>query len=199
MDDLRKRKSKEMLKNAFWRVLEKKKYTQIYMKDVTDEAGVNRKTFNSNYESMDDLMTDCIGELIHQMRRSFSYRRSDGSTDFAHSTREYTRFALENRHRLQLVFANQLDSVALHLWKKSLITPGILPTTPPTDNELRHDLYLNYAIYSCWGNLLWVLDHADLPLDKLVDEALDVYRTYLKDYYLLYETPEASEYIHFSD
>ena len=203
MEDLRKIKSKELLKEAFWRVLEKKLYTQIFIKDVAEEAGVNRKTFTSHYENVDALMRDCIGGLFDQLRLFFAYRHPDGSPDFARSTREYTRFALKNRQRLQLVFHNRLDSVALHLWKEAMIVPEtssiIFPTPAPNlypaalpeataaDNALRHDLYLNYAIYSCWGNLLWVLEHADLPEEKLVGEALDVFRIYLKDYYSYYE------------
>ena len=186
MEDLRKIKSKELLKEAFWRVLESKKYAQIFIKDVTEEAGVNRKTFTAHYESVDALMRDCVEELVQQLLLHFHTGPRDGNFDFSHSTHEYTRFALANRKHLQLIFSNQLDSVALHMWKKYLITSR----PAPSEGDLRYDLYLNYTMYCCWGNLLWVLDHADLPLDTLVNEALDVYRMFSKNQTALYEMPK---------
>lgn len=193
MEDLRRRKSKELLKNAFWIVLETKKYTQISIKDIVEEAGVNRKTFSSNYDSIDILMESCIEDLFQQLLLYFEYRHPDGSPDFSRSTYEYTRFALDNQHRLRLIFSNQLDGVALHIWKKIMIASSPSPAFLSSESALRYDLYLNYSIYCCWGNLLWVLDHADLPLDKLVKEALDVYHIFLKNQTLLYSTPETMD------
>ncbi len=186
MEDLRKIKSKELLKDAFWRVLKSKKYAQIFIKDIVTEAGINRKTFTAHYESVDALMRDCVKELIQKLLSNFDVDRKRGVVDFSYSTREYTRFALENREHLQLIFSNQLDSVALHLWKELLVASQ----TFSLENNLRYDLYLNYTTYCCWGNLLWVLDHADLPLDELVSEALDVYRIFAVEQSSLYEMPD---------
>ena len=186
MEDLRKTKSKELLKDAFWNILKTKKYAQIYIKDIVEYAGVNRKTFTAHYESVDALMRDCIEELIQKLLIHFDPHHTTALNDFAYATREYTRFALNNREQLQLVFSNQLDSVALQMWKKYLISAQPYVWESP----LRHDLYRNYSMYCCWGNLLWVLEHADLPLDTLVNEALDVYQVFTITQTQLYEAPE---------
>ena len=186
MEDLRKTKSKELLKNAFWRVLAAKRYSQIFIKDIVEEAGINRKTFTAHYDSVDALMRDCVEELIQKLLLQFATQNTEAIVDFSYATREYTRFALENREPLQLIFSNQLDSVALHMWRKYLDVSNL----DDLENPLRTDLYRNYSMYCCWGNLLWVLDHADLPLDTLVNEALDVYRIFTKTHADLYERPE---------
>lgn len=186
MEDLRKTKSKELLKDAFWNVLKTKKYSQIYIKDIVEYAGVNRKTFTAHYDSVDTLMRDCIEELIQKLLIHFDPHQTAVLNDFAYSTREYTRFALDNREQLQLVFANQLDSIALSMWKDFLITSH----SDIFENSLRNDLYRNYATYCCWGNLLWVLEHTDLPLDTLVNEALNVYQVFAINQTQLYEAPE---------
>ena len=190
MKDLRKLKSKELLKDAFWRVLASKKYAQIFIKDIVEEAGINRKTFTAHYESVDALMRDCVKELIQDLLLHFDPKHQNAIVDFSYSTREYTRFALANREHLQLVFSNQLDSIALHMWKKCLTTAD----ADTFGSSLRNDLYLNYSMYCCWGNLLWVLEHADLPLDTLVNEALDVYRIFSNNQADLYEKPEYGTY-----
>ena len=186
MEDLRKIKSKELLKDAFWHVLESKPYAQIFIKDVVDEAGVNRKTFTAHYDSVDALMRECVEELIQKLLLCFDPEHRNHIIDFSYATREYTRFALNNRKHLQLIFSNQLDSIALHMWKRYLTTAE----GNTFDSDLRHDLYMNYSTYCCWGNLLWVLEHAELPLDTLVGEALDVYRMFNRDQSALYEKPE---------
>ena len=188
MEDLRKIKSKELLKDAFWRTLSQKKYAQIFIKDIVEEAGVNRKTFTAHYDSVDKLMRECIDELIRKMLLQFDPTQTNTIIDFSYSTREYTRFALENREHLKLIFTNQLDSVALHVWKNYLLDSNKHNDTAA--NDLRNSLYLNYSMYCCWGNLLWVLDHADLPLDTLVSEALDVYRIFTQSQAEFYSKPE---------
>lgn len=191
MEDLRKIKSKELLKDAFWRVLASKKYAQIFIKDIVEEAGINRKTFTAHYDSVDALMRDCVEELIQKLLLHFDPEHQNAIVDFSYSTQEYTRFALDNREHLQLVFSNQLDSIALHVWKKHLVTAN----PHSLESSLRNDLYLNYSMYCCWGNLLWVLEHADLPLDTLVSEALDVYRIFLQNQTALYGMPEYGSFL----
>ena len=195
MEDLRKIKSKELLKDAFWRVLASKKYAQIFIKDIVDEAGINRKTFTAHYDSVDALMRESVEELIQKLLLHFDPEHKNRITDFSYATYEYTRFALDNREQLQLVFSNQLDSIALHVWKKFLIAGD----TDTSENALRNDLYINYSMYCCWGNLLWVLEHADLPLNTLVNEALDVYQTFACNQVALYKMPEYGAYTKASD
>ena len=197
MEDLRKIKSKELLKEAFWQVLETKKYSEIYIKDIVEAAGVNRKTFTAHYDTVDGLMRDCLAELVQKLLAHFRSAPSGDSItftediiDFSYSTKEYTRFALSNRKHLKLIFSNQLDSVALQMWKKYLTTTRAYPH----ETDLRYDLYLNYSMYCCWGNLLWVLDHADLPLETLVTEALDVYHAFARQQNQLYEMPEYGKF-----
>ena len=188
MEDLRKIKSKDLLKNAFWHVLAKKNYAHIYIKDIVEEAGINRKTFVAHYDSVDTLMRECVGELISKLLLQFYPTQDKIIVDFSYSTRKYTQFALENKEQLQLIFSNHLDSVALHMWKQHLLSNSLPSTTPQED--LRSDLLLNYTMYCCWGNLLWVLDHTHLPLDTLVSEALDVYQFFIRTQVGLYDNPE---------
>jgi AcrR family transcriptional regulator len=192
MDDLRKEKSKKILKKAFWELLENKPYDRISITDVAAGSGLNRKTFYSNYTDVDELCRDCLWDFLYELLLPFDHFTPSGEYDFAYSTREYTKFALENRHTFQLIFQNRLDGMALQVWQainlsKSASFPE--PVSPYTD-KLRQDLYLNYTIYSCWGNLLWVLENDTLPLDELVSQALEVYQTYLSTYFKLYKDPQ---------
>ena len=181
MEDLRRIKSREALKHAFWHMLSKKKYISLTIKDIVEEAGLNRKTFNAHYEDIEALMQDCVYELMDDLHLHFQTHEPDGSMNFAAATRAYTRFAWDNRNRFQLLFQNNLDSIALRYWKSCSFKPD--PNTAKDLDSLRIDLFTNYTTYSCWGNLLWVLDHADdMPFEQLAEEALHVYQDYLEQY-----------------
>ena len=156
---------------------------------MTRAAGLNRKTFYTNYVELDDLLNDCLEDFfkilcIHINEHTQACR---GVFDFAFFTREYTRFALENQHFFRLLLKNHLGDTAFLAWQRvSLQINGANESTVSMDS-LKSELYSNYCMYSCWGNILWVLNHSDLPVEDLVEKALSVYRQYLTDYLSLYQ------------
>ena len=143
MEDLRKRKSKESLRAAFWRVLETKPYNQISISDITRTAGLNRKTFYTNYQNLDELLNDCLERLFRKLYVPIARRKTIGLLTIHASDTSYS-------------------------------------------DPILAELYVNYCLHSCWGNLIWVLNHSDLPIEDLVEKALSVYRQYLVDYLTLY-------------
>jgi AcrR family transcriptional regulator len=54
-----------LMDQALLLLLEKKEYDFITVKEVCEKAGVNRSTFYLHYETMDDLLKECI-ELINK-------------------------------------------------------------------------------------------------------------------------------------
>ena len=51
---------------AFLKLLEKKDFEYITVKEICEEAGVNRSTFYLHYETLSDLLTECIRHLNRQ-------------------------------------------------------------------------------------------------------------------------------------
>lgn len=201
MDDLRKKKSQNMLKKALLALLEEKPYDQITITDVTRQSQLNRKTFYSNYEEMDELLKDCLKDFLAEMLKPFyridAFRPASEAEGipygFSECVQDYTHFILAHQDFLRLILKRRLDGFVLSVWKTSLSSLE-KPADPSLSGFYRNvaadavnrDLYYNYSIHSHWGNLIWILDHADLPVEELIARSLAVYQTYLNVYLTLY-------------
>ena len=53
---------------AFLRLLEQKEFAYITVKEICQEAGVNRSTFYLHYETMGDLLAESTEHIIRQFR-----------------------------------------------------------------------------------------------------------------------------------
>ena len=55
---------------AFLKILEKKDFAYITVKEICETAGVNRSTFYLHYETMADLLAECAQYIIDQFVKS---------------------------------------------------------------------------------------------------------------------------------
>lgn len=62
--DPRVLRTRKLLMDAFMNITLKKDFKDITIKDITDEATVNRATFYAHFEDKYDLMESCISENI---------------------------------------------------------------------------------------------------------------------------------------
>ena len=51
---------------AFLHLLEKKDLAYITVKEICENAGVNRSTFYLHYETIDDLLTECSQHIVNE-------------------------------------------------------------------------------------------------------------------------------------
>ena len=61
-----------LMDEALILLLEKKEYSFITVKEVCEKAGVNRSTFYLHYETIDDLLTECIEYVGNKINKKFS-------------------------------------------------------------------------------------------------------------------------------
>ena len=59
-----------LMNSALVEILNKKDYEYITVKEICEKAGVNRSTFYLHYETIDDLLEECIE---NQNKQFFSY------------------------------------------------------------------------------------------------------------------------------
>ena len=62
----------KLMDEALIRLLEKKNYEFITVKEICTKAGVNRSTFYLHYETMDDLLMETLQYISRQMNNSFA-------------------------------------------------------------------------------------------------------------------------------
>ena len=61
--DLRYVKTEELIRNIFEQMLLEKEYSQITVKELTERARINRKTFYAHHVTLDELLLTLQGEM----------------------------------------------------------------------------------------------------------------------------------------
>ena len=61
-----------LMDEALILLLEKKEYSFITVKEICEKAGVNRSTFYLHYETIDDLLSECIEYVGNKITKKFS-------------------------------------------------------------------------------------------------------------------------------
>lgn len=61
-----------LMDEALILLLEKKEYCFITIKEICEKAGVNRSTFYLHYETMDDLLSECIEYTGSKIQKKYS-------------------------------------------------------------------------------------------------------------------------------
>lgn len=56
--------AQERIRNAFWNVLERKPFAKMTVKDIVDEAQVNRNTFYYHFDCIETLAQTCVKEAL---------------------------------------------------------------------------------------------------------------------------------------
>jgi AcrR family transcriptional regulator len=69
-EDLRVRRTQKLLKAAFLKLLREKRYEQINIQDIADEAMCNRNTFYLHYRDKDDMLETISVDVFGELSRS---------------------------------------------------------------------------------------------------------------------------------
>jgi AcrR family transcriptional regulator len=68
-DDRRIGKTRRMLQDALFSLMQDKQYNKITIQEIIDRADVGRSTFYSHYETKDDLLLGCIEHLLESLNQ----------------------------------------------------------------------------------------------------------------------------------
>ncbi|MGT2637860.1 TetR/AcrR family transcriptional regulator [Streptococcus ratti] len=73
--DLRVEKTTDLIIETFKKLLYKKDYEDITIKELTEKAKINKSTFYRHYRSLDDLLSILQAEISHEfMQRIDNYK-----------------------------------------------------------------------------------------------------------------------------
>ena len=106
--DRRKIKTRRAVFTAFETLLSKKRYRQITVQDILDEADVGRSTFYAHFETKDDLLNAMCAELFDHVFESDPPK--EANHDFSEGD-----YSLENRlaHMCHHLYENRAEMLRL--------------------------------------------------------------------------------------
>ena len=171
-EDLRVRKTKEAIRSTFKAMICEMDYEQITIKELTQRAQINRKTFYLHYRSLDDLLQELQNEIAENFT---SLKVSYGSMT---NIRKLIKLFFEHAANMPLLHERLMCSGSYRpVWEK--INQRIMDHRRKTNRGVfglnEHAENLVFAYYGANSTLLyrqWVADGKQLPLDEFVEIAV---------------------------
>lgn len=166
--DLRVVKTKEAIYNAFKSLLLEKEYEKISITDVTTLAKINRKTFYSHYETLDDLLLEIQSNLSKEfLGRTKGY---DIIKDIDKITREFFLFSEEKGP-----FYEKITCGDVGFYVRQKMINKVMSVSGNTNENLNKFDYDSKAICiefitSTTLQLYkrWIYDGKKIPVEKII-------------------------------
>ena len=74
--DLRIRRTRGAIREAFVALMKKKEYAAITVTDISEQADINRKTFYAHYETKEQLLAQLIEEMFCDLLDTLMYPKT---------------------------------------------------------------------------------------------------------------------------
>lgn len=171
-EDLRVKKTKKAIRSTFKTMICEMDYEQITIKELSQRAQINRKTFYLHYDGLNGLLEDLQEEIADNfIRQDVSYGNMD-------DIRSLIRHFFEYAANMPLLHERLMCSGSYRpVWEK--INQRIMDHRRKTNRGVfglnEHAENLVFAYYGANSTLLyrqWVADGKQLPLDEFVEIAV---------------------------
>ena len=170
-EDLRVIKTRSAIRRTFEEMVCEMDYDKITVKELTERAMINRKTFYLHYQDLDELLAALQAEIAEIfISQEVSYRSME---DIKAIIREFFTYAasmpkLNERLLCSGSYAHVGDAINEAIMAhRAKTNRGAFSSNPMVDN-------LVFAYFSANSPLLyrqWVKDGKQLPLEELIDTA----------------------------
>jgi AcrR family transcriptional regulator len=169
--DMRILRTRKAIRSAFTDMICEMDYEQITIKELTERAGINRKTFYLHYDSLDDL----LGEMQNEMSRRFMERIKDLKPpyDMDKITRAFY-LSMEESGK----FGERLACSGNYHYINRRMVNAIMQDTWKEENARAKDPYLQNIVmaYVSQSTLAiyrqWIADKKRIPLDDIIQTTI---------------------------
>lgn len=170
-EDLRVRKTKAAIRNAFKDMICEMEYDRITIKELACRAQINRKTFYLHYKGIEDVLAELQDEIADNfIRRNVSY---SNMKDIRHMVRVF----FETAAHMPLLHERLLCSGSYQsVWNQinQKIMHHRMETNRGAFGMEEYAENIIFAFYGSTSTLLyrqWAEDGKKLPLEELIDIA----------------------------
>lgn len=109
-EDRRVKYTKMVLKESFIKLLEKKDISQITIKEICEDADINRATFYAHYSDQHDLLRKIENELLDNVREHLKeFDQQDNSMNAVNVAEKIFEYIKENAKLCKLLLSERGD------------------------------------------------------------------------------------------
>lgn len=133
-ENRRVRMTKSMMKEALLELLEKKPLDKITVKDVCESADVNRSTFYSYYESIEQLLLEIEDDVLNQLPMYPDSPEGYSDEHFLSALEEFFDYVRENERLFRILivqrdsssFNNRLVNAVMGRYRSIMKADGLI-------------------------------------------------------------------------
>ena len=170
-EDLRVIKTKEIIRNTFKNMILEMDYDYITIKELTERAKINRKTFYLHYESLDDLLLEIQNSLANNfIEKQVSYTNLE---DMKYLIGLFFESANKNPLDERILCSGSYRNISDRINKKVMDYRKKTNRGAFSDNEAYENII--FAYYGANSAIIyrqWVADGKKLSLEEVKELAI---------------------------
>lgn len=123
MEDLRVRRTKKLIVQAFYRLLEREDFHKITIQQIADEAMINRQTFYLHYQDKYDLLQKIIDELCQEATAILAEQINELKQPILQTLQEHYDELIDSKDKIYLLLRhNYCSTVFRQTLRESFLT-----------------------------------------------------------------------------
>jgi AcrR family transcriptional regulator len=168
MNDLRVKKTRRSLREAFIRLILQQGYDSISIQDIANEAETARVTFYRHYKDKEELLTDCLNVLYEEMAERIPPLTPETAGTGYNPMREFFRHLEEQERLYSILFSSRgtqtvIERMRHHLAKRAI--EGLQTYFPDAGKDIPLEILGYFTASAQIGLGIWWLDH-DKPYSR---------------------------------
>jgi AcrR family transcriptional regulator len=176
-EDRRVKRTKRVLRECLFELLENATIDEITVKELTEKADVNRSTFYFYYKDIADMMMQIQNDIFEVFRETVIAPQASFVTvgDFTSYLLRFLEFCKEHEDICKFVVSNDPNNFLSKKIQKALLehVPDSHSVFP--DDDPRRYLTC-FAVSAMWETvLMWMYDGMTVPADKMASFLAEAY------------------------
>ena len=168
-EDRRVKRTKKLLRDCLFRLLEHKSIKDITVKELTEEADINRSTFYFYYKDINDMMIHIQNEIYSVFEADVIAPSSEFNTveDFSNYILRFLLFCKDNEAICKFVIGNDPNNNLTNRIRNALL--DYIPDSKKVFGLDDPKCYLTtIAMTAIWETVIqWMYDGMQVPAEEL--------------------------------
>ncbi len=170
-EDRRVKRTKRVLRECLFTLLENKTIDEITVKELTEAADVNRSTFYFYYSDINDMMMQIQNEIFDVFEATVMNTQGKFVTieDFKDYILRFLNFCKEYEDICKFVISNDPNNFLSKKIKKAILSH--IPDSTKVFTEMEAKRYLTcFGLSAMWETVIqWMYDGMKVEPDKMAD------------------------------
>lgn len=175
--DRRKKYTRMVLKDSLMELMKTKPISSITIKEICEQADINRSTFYSHYSSQYDLLNAIEEEFIEDMVSTLNQYNFSREEEALKMTEKILEYIARNSDVCQMLLGENSD---IHFQKKGMkITQEYIFKNWITDSQFDRETFEYINIFVVSGSIYVIKNWVENGMDKSPKEMAEIINNFI--------------------